>query len=106
MAERLTEVPNLVQWLNGKPANREILSTPNLIFEHFLMSWRTRHGLSTTRFMSTFGMHPLQLIPKSSEKYMKQGILHLNNEQLYLDTEGLDILDSILMDVLKELDAY
>ena len=88
---------DLLSWL-GRPAGKaaihcaDVLANPSWFFDNplYVYFWNASPAA----------------IPKSSEKYMKQGILHLNNEQLYLDTEGLDILDFILMDVLKELDAY
>ena len=104
-AERRTEVSNLVRWLDGHPAIREELSTREFLFEHFLMGWRMAKGFSAAHFESVFGIHPLDVIPRSAEKLFQSGFLREYDSRLYIAPHGLDILNSILIDVLSEIDT-
>ncbi len=97
---------NLSDWIES-PVDQEIntiISREAFITEHLMMGLRTSFGLSLTNFKTVFGINITDLIPRTLEKWVTDEYLQLSGERLSPLSRGMDLLDSILEDIVGEME--
>jgi coproporphyrinogen III oxidase-like Fe-S oxidoreductase len=72
-------------------------------FETVMMGLRTARGVDSVRFARRFGSRPELLFPSSIGKW--GGLFELSEKSIRLDGRGMDILNSILVDIGTEIDS-
>ncbi len=82
----------------------EVLSTKELISEKLIMGLRLRSGISCPVFTKMFGVSLEDLFPATLAAHTAMGNLEYRDGRLSCSSEGLLILDTILVDFLLELD--
>ncbi len=73
------------------------------LFEMVMMGLRTIRGVDEDRFEKRFGVSFYEVFHRSVEKWSSHFVEC--EESIHLDDQGLDILNSILVDMLIDLDA-
>ena len=107
-AERRQEAGNIKHWLEFPKESRlsEILNCREFMLEHFMMGLRTNRGLESVRFNNVFGMDAALIIPHSIEKYQASGLLFSDPKSIRLTSSGMDLLNTILMDIMEEIPPH
>ncbi len=105
-ALRLKEPEDIIRWLDGSQEGviKEFLGVRDFMLEHFIMGLRTKYGLSRPYFKDIFGRDPLEVIHKTAEKLYALDMLKHDATFLRLSVKGMEVLNSILKDVLDEID--
>lgn len=82
-----------------------VLSVKEQIEEYLIMGLRLIEGISLEDFRSRFGRELCELIPGTIDFYVKREVIDYSGESnLKLTGIGIDILNSILVDMFIELD--
>ena len=84
--------------------NHELLPPKEFLFEHFLMGFRLKKGISRERIKRIFGVDPLHVIKKSIANWSKLQLLEIDGDCIRLNLSGQRLLDKFLIDILGELD--
>lgn len=97
---------NLSGWLEGQAGTvtETHLSTPELMTEHFMMGLRTSRGVSIDDFTEVFSCSPAEMIPLTLEKWGRDDSLLYDSSAIRPGNHGMDRLDTILKDIVLELD--
>jgi coproporphyrinogen III oxidase-like Fe-S oxidoreductase len=80
----------------------EFLDRPTLIKETFLMGFRYTQGPDRELFKTRFGTEPEALIPRTTERWRKRGLLEA--EKTALTHGGLLLLNPFLLEAFGELE--
>ncbi|MBP1641157.1 MAG: hemW [Bacteroidetes bacterium] len=81
---------------------KELLSTTDKYNEKIMISLRTIQGISVERIEAEFGTQTKQKLIQQSERFIKAGIMFLDNNHLHLTPEGLFLSDGIITDLMQE----
>lgn len=81
----------------------EVLSARTSAFETIMMGLRTARGVDSGRFEGRFGLSPEALFPATIKKWHSH--FTCGEDFISLDDEGMDILNSILVDIGTEIDS-
>ena len=76
-----------------------LLTKEDLIFERFLVGLRIQAGISLERFQRDFGVDLIKTYQKVIDKYTKLQLLEINLGRLQPTSQGMDLLDFILLDL-------
>jgi oxygen-independent coproporphyrinogen III oxidase len=104
-AIRQTGPTDIEQWLQTPEASciEETLNREECIRESILMGMRMRSGIDKDRFRKRFGPDIAALIPRTTEKWRRNGFLVENETRYALTREGLLHLNAFLADCMREL---
>ena len=82
------------KYINGQYIlNKEILSDEDLMFNHLMMSLRLKEGISLDDIHNN---HYIDIM----NKYMNQGYMKIENNQVSLTYKGLLVMDTLLLEFL------
>ncbi len=103
-ALRISEVRDLEIFGSDADAGMEFEIIPPRVaaFETIMMGLRTARGIDAGRFKRRFGRLPHDLFPVTLEKWGSR--FTLSGASVRLDGPGMDILNSILVDIGTEID--
>jgi len=98
---RIEEGRDLCAYLDDPDASmaHSWIDTKDSAFELVMMGLRTRRGVDRRRFGQRFGKEISSFLAPALEKWKDRFIP--DQECLRLDDEGLDLLNPILLDILK-----
>jgi len=82
----------------------ETLSSIDFLKDFILMGLRLKEGIGEAVFSGIFGYPPELLFPDSLKKWMDAGGLMKNDHALMPTRLGMNLLNSILIDLFSELD--
>ncbi len=72
--------------------------------DYFLMGLRLKEGISIRDFHQIFGAPPEVFAPASLGESLKKGMLERTEKHLRLTEKGMDLLNSLLVDLFGNLD--
>ena len=95
---RREEPRDLLRWLGSSDPvfQVSVLGYRELMLETFMMGLRIRKGISRENFHRVFGTDPVEMIPRSVERWHRAGILELKSGSLAPTANGLDFIDSVM----------
>jgi hypothetical protein len=70
-----------------------------------MMGLRTSEGLSSSKLEAIFGRKPGEIIPRSVEQAVRDGLLRFHGDSLGPTNRGMLLLDRLLVDMAAELEA-
>ena len=71
-----------------------------------LMGLRLKRGIALQDFRRIFGHSPEWFFPVSIKKWVQTGYLVLDEQSLFPADRGMNVLNSILVDLFSELDDH
>lgn len=103
---RVENAADIGLYITGRSYRQEhFLSVKEQIEEYLIMGLRLMEGISLADFKTRFGMELCEIVPGTIASYLKRGDVDYNSEGNFRLTEkGIDILNSILVDMFIELD--
>jgi len=104
--ERFRTVPESLDYSRGifRYDERENLSPQDLLKDFILMGLRLKKGIQLSDFISISGYPVENLFPESLAKWIEAGCLILNDRFIAPTGRGMNVLNSILVDLFSELD--
>ena len=81
----------------------EHLGPQDFLIEHLMMGLRLVEGINVRRIRSIFGIDIQEIAPRTIEKWMRQRLLMIKNEQFMMSQKGLNLLDGFLYDFVAEI---
>lgn len=97
---RIQNTKQLSAYLKGNyHLNIELLTKEDLIFERFLVGLRIQLGIDLKRFKEDFGFDLESRYVKVIDKYTKLKLLKITDGRLQPTSQGMDLLDFILLDL-------
>lgn len=81
---------------------KEVLSETDKYNELIMISLRTTDGISLERVEQEFGTNAKKELLKQSVRFIKSGIMLLEENHLRLSSEGLFLSDGIITDLMQE----
>lgn len=98
---RRTNIPDLKSYLQGSTEfERETLSVEELREEALMVGLRRSQGIDLNHFRERFGKRAVEDLRHYSEKWVSDGKMVYNNENLCLTQEGMQISDKIILDLV------
>jgi oxygen-independent coproporphyrinogen-3 oxidase len=95
--------------LTGKTKGRgyesETVLPVDFFLEHLMMGLRTSEGVSSSKMEAIFGTKPGEIIPRSVEQAVRNGLLRFHGDSLRPTIRGMLLLDRLLVDMATELEA-
>jgi len=107
-AVRRIETSNLQTWLSSpKDSYTEFeLGVRDFALEHFLMGMRVSEGISGEHFGRVFGLDPAKLAPRALSRRIASKDVVSEGGRIRPSAQGMDFVDSILVDFALEMDAF
>ncbi len=98
--ERYSNPRNIDEYISGAGKKEDYikLSEEEKRAEFMFMGLRKTEGISITEFKGLFGADIFDVYKKPLEKYIKNGVLKLKNDRLYINENMLYIQNGILCD--------
>ena len=84
--------------------DREIISPRDFLKDYFLMGLRMKQGVNICSFRKVFGQNPEEYIPCTVQANLENGNMQITEDSLLLTTRGLDLLNTVLVEIFTELD--
>jgi len=100
---RLAKEKDIGHYLRD-PVDYEVekISPRDFLVDYLLMGFRTRRGIDRAAFTGVFGDDPVCFFPRSREK--NSSFFIVTDESIALSDPGLRMLNTILLDIMDELD--
>ncbi len=83
---------------------KESLSAADFLKDFLLMGLRLAEGIDLQRFEKIFTINAEDLFPRTLDKFCGTGLLNLDGSVLRAGSEGMDLLNTILLSLFSELD--
>ncbi|MBP3657560.1 MAG: radical SAM family heme chaperone HemW [Clostridia bacterium] len=74
------------------------------MFERAMMGLRMVRGMDAERFARDFGAAPEQVWPRSIRLMTRRGLMEQYNERIRLTPRGMQVMNSVLVDMLSEIE--
>ncbi len=87
-------------YLRGEPAEETVLSAQDARFESVMLGLRLTEGLAETRFIQAHGMTFREAFGHKLDAPLKDGRLRFENGVLRLTRYGMDVMNSVLVELL------
>ena len=97
---RYQNPPDLTDYLNGKPAEVTIISPEEARFESMMLGLRMTEGVSDAAFKEMHGTSINDVFGKQLEKPIRLGLVEWHNGFLRLTRKGMDMQNSVLVELL------
>ncbi len=98
--KRFSNTDNLQEYINGAKRDIIILQEHDKISEFMIMGFRTQKGVGENEFKMRFGKDLKDVYQMEIEKFIKLGLLSLNNGYYSLTDRGFDISNSIMSEFI------
>lgn len=98
--KRYQNPPSLSDYLAGKPAEITPVSPEDARFESVMLGLRMMEGISDAEFQAMHGLSLSQAFGEKLEKPLRQGLLIWENGRLRLSRRGMDVQNSVLVELL------
>jgi len=102
-ALRWTNTSNLVEYIKGNyidPSKTVFMTQKDLLIESFFLGLRTDEGVTNLeKYISLLVPNYKELI----ESYKDEGLLYNVDDRLLLTDQGMDVSNTIITDLLKEV---
>ncbi len=92
--------PALQDYLKGVPANEEIISPQDAMFETMMLGLRTMEGVKEQAFLAMHGISLQQAYGEKLQKPLKEGLLYWQDGRVFLSRKGMDLQNRILVELL------
>lgn len=101
---RYVNTYNLTAYLNGKFIGEINKVTPSNIAEYFLLTnLRREAGFSLDHFKNHVGVNFKDMFKKEAKVLEENGLLHQENNRVFLSDEGMIRIDYVLIELIKNL---
>ena len=97
---RYQNPPDLTDYLNGKPAEETVISPEEARFESMMLGLRMTEGVSDAAFRKMHGISIHDVFGKQLEKPIRLGLVEWHNGFLRLTRKGMDVQNSVLVELL------
>ena len=97
---RYQNPPDLSDYLNGKPAEETVISPEEARFESMMLGLRMTEGVSDAAFQIMHGVSINDVFGKQLEKPIRLGLVEWQNGFLRLTRKGMDVQNSVLVELL------
>lgn len=92
----LTGAPRTLREQEGDGTREERM------FERMMMGLRMTRGVDATRFERDFGAEPEKIWPRSLLRMTQGGLMERDGERLRLTPRGMDVMNGVLVELLRE----
>ena len=98
--------PDVVSYAEGEIilVDREIIGGRDFIKDFLLMGLRIIEGINLKAFRDLFGCGPERFFPDTMDRFCREGLLSLDENCLKTTSRGMDLLNTLLIDLFDELD--
>lgn len=92
--------PALQDYLSGVPAEEEMISPEDAMFETMMLGLRTVEGVSEERFRNMHGLSLQQAYGKKLQKPIRDGLVIWENGCVRLTEDGLSLQNRVLVELM------
>jgi coproporphyrinogen III oxidase-like Fe-S oxidoreductase len=102
---RYNNTINLDDYINQKDIiqNKEILTNTDMQEEFILLGLRMNRGIDLTEYKKRFNLDFIFEYKETIQKLKNLNLIDFNERYLYLTEKGMDILDSVVLEFIKEI---
>ncbi|MBR3019166.1 MAG: radical SAM family heme chaperone HemW [Clostridia bacterium] len=97
---RYQNPPLLSDYLAGKPAQETVISPEEARFESMMLGLRMMEGVSDRDFYAAHGVTISEAYGKKLEEPMRRGLITWKGDRLCLTRRGMDVQNSVLVELL------
>ena len=95
---RYDNTKSITEYLKGiTTMSQTVLSKEDEMFEVLMLGLRLTKGIHIPSFILRFDRHPLEVF--DLERFIRMGLLVIENDYLKTTIQGMDVLDEILIDM-------
>lgn len=98
--QRRANSSDLNAYLHGEAPQTEHISAEDGMFEFVMLGLRLTQGIEESAFEAQFGLPLWQKYGKQLQPALDDGRLIRQNGRIYLSTHGMDVMNSVLVDLL------
>lgn len=97
---RRANAPALDDYLNGAAPQTEVISREDAMFETMMLGLRLTKGVSEDAFFAAFGVPLWDVYGKQLQPAIDDGRLQRENGYLFLTEHGMDVMNSVLVNLM------
>lgn len=97
---RRANVPSLDDYLHGAAPETEEISRDDAMFECVMLGLRLTKGIEEARFLQKFGLSLWEKYGEKLQKAVDDGRLRHENGRVYLTQHGMDVMNSVLVELI------
>ncbi len=99
---RYQNPPGLSDYLAGKPAEESVISREEARFESMMLGLRMTEGVSDAAFTAMHGVSVREAFGNRLDKPLRQGLIEWADGFLRLTRKGMDVQNSVLVELMDE----
>ncbi len=97
---RYQNPPSLSAYLQGVPAEEEIISPEDAMFESMMLGLRTMDGVSEEAFFQMHGVSLQEAFGHKLQKPLQDKLILWENGRVFLTRKGMDLQNKVLVEIM------